>query len=115
MKSAIVFGVSSIFECNLSKLASLAYCRLVDTTMVHGSMQDATGRAADIAVGWAIGVGSPFAFGECLSFSGIREGLIDMAKVPVVSCSIHCLHKAHMVLLLEACLAAVALGQQAHQ
>lgn len=29
-------------------------------------LQDATGRAADIAVGWAIGVGSPFAFGKPL-------------------------------------------------
>ena len=27
-------------------------------------LQDATGKAADIAVGWAIAVGSPFAFGE---------------------------------------------------
>ena len=26
--------------------------------------QDATGNAADIAVGWAIAVGAPFAFGE---------------------------------------------------
>ncbi len=28
--------------------------------------QDATGTAADIAVGWAIGVGAPFAFGTTL-------------------------------------------------
>ena len=27
-------------------------------------LQDATGNAADIAVGWAIGCGAPFAFGE---------------------------------------------------
>jgi ketol-acid reductoisomerase len=26
-------------------------------------IQDATGNAADIAVGWAIGCGAPFAFG----------------------------------------------------
>lgn len=26
--------------------------------------QDATGNAADIAIGWAIAVGSPFTFGE---------------------------------------------------
>lgn len=29
-------------------------------------VQDATGNAADIAVGWAIGVGAPFAFGTTL-------------------------------------------------
>ena len=29
-------------------------------------MQDATGNAADVAVGWAIGVGAPFAFGTTL-------------------------------------------------
>ena len=29
-------------------------------------LQDATGTAADIAVGWAIGVGAPFAFGTTL-------------------------------------------------
>ena len=28
--------------------------------------QDATGTAADIAIGWAIAVGSPFTFGEGL-------------------------------------------------
>ena len=27
-------------------------------------MQDASGRAADVAVGWAIAAGAPFAFGE---------------------------------------------------
>ncbi len=30
--------------------------------------QDATGNAADIAIGWAIAVGSPFTFGEGLGF-----------------------------------------------
>ena len=29
-------------------------------------LQDATGTAADIAVGWAIAVGAPFAFGTTL-------------------------------------------------
>ena len=29
-------------------------------------LQDATGNAADIAVGWAIAVGAPFAFGTTL-------------------------------------------------
>lgn len=28
--------------------------------------QDYTGNAGDIAIGWAIGVGAPFAFRECL-------------------------------------------------
>ena len=32
--------------------------------MVSPLSQDATGNAADIAVGWAIGCGAPFAFGE---------------------------------------------------
>ncbi len=32
--------------------------------MVFLLLQDATGNAADIAVGWAIGCGAPFAFGE---------------------------------------------------
>lgn len=31
--------------------------------------QDATGTAADIAIGWAIAVGSPFTFGEGLPSS----------------------------------------------
>lgn len=31
---------------------------------LSAELQDATGNAADIAVGWAIGVGAPFAFGE---------------------------------------------------
>ena len=33
--------------------------------------QDATGTAADIAVGWAIAVGAPFAFGEQPPFSAL--------------------------------------------
>ena len=43
------------------------------TVMLHQShpscnscLQDATGNAADVAVGWAIGVGAPFAFGTTL-------------------------------------------------
>lgn len=34
--------------------------------MVGWMLQDATGTASDIAVGWAIGVGAPFAFGTTL-------------------------------------------------
>lgn len=32
----------------------------------HGPPQDATGTAADIAVGWAVAVGAPFAFATTL-------------------------------------------------
>lgn len=37
---------------------------LLDEGPTCFAVQDATGKAADIAVGWAIGVGAPFAFGE---------------------------------------------------
>ncbi len=36
--------------------------------------QDATGNAADIAVGWAIAVGAPFAFRTCGGDCGGGEG-----------------------------------------
>ena len=36
---------------------------LKQSLMVRYPVQDATGNAADIAVGWAIGTGAPFAFG----------------------------------------------------
>ena len=43
-------------ECNMHYDYSNSYCLA----------QDATGTAADIAVGWAIAVGAPFAFGTTL-------------------------------------------------
>ena len=48
--------------------------------------QDATGTAADIAVGWAIAVGAPFAFGTSLEseqarFADGTEALDSAARV----------------------------------
>lgn len=50
--------------------------------------QDATGNAADIAIGWAIAVGSPFTFGQCNHASHLHlELTVDMPMVslPMVS------------------------------
>lgn len=51
----------------------MAKAAAANSIMLHQScrsggswLQDATGNAADVAVGWAIGVGAPFAFGTTL-------------------------------------------------
>ena len=38
---------------------------ITDLHLLACAVQDATGTAGDIAIGWAIGVGAPFAFREC--------------------------------------------------
>ncbi len=58
--------------CTMAVLACCLACisiykeRAVQSLVCHLCLQDATGTAADIAVGWAIGVGAPFAFGTTL-------------------------------------------------
>jgi len=58
--------------CTMAVLACRLACismykeRAVQSLVCHLCFQDATGTAADIAVGWAIGVGAPFAFGTTL-------------------------------------------------
>ena len=47
--------------------------------------QDATGNAADIAIGWAIAVGSPFTFGE---HAGMLQYLL-LSSTAMVLCCIH--------------------------
>jgi Acetohydroxy acid isomeroreductase, NADPH-binding domain len=46
--------------------------------------QDATGNAADIAIGWAIAVGSPFTFGEHCG-NGDLHRLASLAYIPAAS------------------------------
>ncbi len=40
--------------------------------------QDATGNAADVAIGWAIAVGSPFTFGEALAPAGCKAQRVGL-------------------------------------
>ena len=44
--------------------------------------QDYTGTAGDIAIGWAIGVGAPFAFREYMS-SYLRQEILGCLPVPL--------------------------------
>ncbi len=53
--------------------------------------QDATGNAADIAVGWAIAIGAPFAFGARPSPSPARALQSSMQPCSSLHLSLCCL------------------------
>ena len=61
-------------------------------------LQDATGNAADIAVGWAIGCGAPFAFGKPLC-------LLRKHRMPhmVLTLASSCAHARHVATSLMCC------------
>ena len=59
MSSDLMHRMASLSDCTNRRVCSLP-------PVVQLLLQDATGTAADIAVGWAVGVGAPFAFGTTL-------------------------------------------------
>jgi len=66
LSTRYIYSPHSIYPAHTTANYARCVVNAVKVCSVEASLrlQDATGNAADIAVGWAIGCGAPFAFGK---------------------------------------------------